>query len=161
MLCPPEVPEIDTDSETDRLAGVENVPLVPSGNDNVCISTEDMAVVGFACNAGRFVDAEEVVGRSACRRDGLGGRGGLCSSSSSWPSLATAELELAGLASPAPCEASLPLLPVIESLMPFFDVACTVGVVSFAAYTRSWEREDAVSRSGEGPVEPAAAKADV
>ena len=76
VLCPPEVLEIDNDSETDRPAGVENVPLVPSGNDKVWISTDDIAVVGLACNAGRLVPAEEVVGRSACRRDGLGGRGG-------------------------------------------------------------------------------------
>jgi hypothetical protein len=157
VLCPPEVAEIDTASETVRLAGVENVPLVPSGKDNVCISTEDIAVVGCACNAGRIVEAEGALGRSTCRRDGLGGRGGRCSSSSSWSPVVTAELEVAGLVSPARFEASLPLLPVIESLVPFFDVACTVGVVSSAAYTRSWEWVDALEKSGEVPIEPAGA----
>ncbi len=125
VLCPPEAPEIDTDSETDRLAGVENVPLVPSGKDKVWISTDDIAVVGLACNAGRFVPAEEVVGRSDCRSDGLGGRGGRGSSSLSWSPF---ELEMLGRLTPAGCEASLLLSPVIESLVPFFDVACTAGV---------------------------------
>jgi hypothetical protein len=80
VLCPPDVPEMDTASDTDRLAGVENVPLEPSGNDKVCISTDEIAVVGFACNAGRIVAAKGEVGRSVCTRDGLGGRGGRCSS---------------------------------------------------------------------------------
>jgi len=35
VLCPPDAPDIDTDSETDRPAGVENVPRDPSGNDRV------------------------------------------------------------------------------------------------------------------------------
>jgi hypothetical protein len=83
VLCPPDVPEIDTDSETDRLAGVENVPLEPSGKDKVCISTDEIAVVGFACNDGRFVAAKGVGRSVVCRRVGLGGKGGGCSSSRS------------------------------------------------------------------------------
>jgi hypothetical protein len=83
VLCPPEVPEIDADSETDRLVGVENVPLEPSGKDKVCISTDEIAVVGFACNDGPFAVVKGVGRSVACRRDGLGGRGGGCSSSSS------------------------------------------------------------------------------
>ena len=70
----------DIDSETARLAGVENVPLVPSGNDSVCMSTEDTAVVALDCKAGRL--SVGVAGRfEVCRREGLGGSGGRCSSS--------------------------------------------------------------------------------
>ena len=81
VLWPQDVPEIDTASETDRLAGVENVPLEPSGNDSVCMSTEETAVVGFDCNEGRFAEVKEGDGRPIWRRDGLGGSGGRSPSS--------------------------------------------------------------------------------
>jgi len=53
------------------------------------------------------------------------------------------ELEVAGRVSSARCEALLSLSPVIESLVPFFDVTCTVGVAPVAASTspRSWGDE--------------------
>jgi hypothetical protein len=140
VLCPPEVPEIDTDSDTPRLAGVENVPLEPSGNDSVCISTEDIAVVGLACNAGRclLVVRGGRDGSEAWRWEGLGGRGGRCSGAS---------------CSPASSSASLSRSRVIASLVPFSDAAGTVGFDSVVACARSLvevqvEAED-IAGSGE------------
>jgi hypothetical protein len=124
VLCPPEVPEIDTDSDTPRLAGVENVPLEPSGNDSVCISTEEIAVVGLACNAGRclLVVRGGRDGSEAWRWEGLGGRGGRCSGASR---------------SSASSSASLSRSRVIASLVPFSDAAGTVGFDSVVACARS------------------------
>lgn len=73
VLCPADVSENDTVCDTARLAGVEKVPLVPSGKVNVCMSTDESAVVGFA------IDEREPDLSLAFNRDGLGGSGGRCS----------------------------------------------------------------------------------
>lgn len=57
----PGVPATEAALETDRLAGLEKVPLVPSGKDSVCMSTEDIAVVGFACSFGLPMVKEDAV----------------------------------------------------------------------------------------------------
>jgi hypothetical protein len=59
-----------------------------------------------------------------------------------------------GRLSPAGCEASLLLSPVIESLVPFFDAACTAGVCSVVACTRSWGCEAELEKFVEVPIDP-------
>jgi hypothetical protein len=104
------------------------------------MSTEDIAVVGLACNAGRCLVVVRGArdGSEAWRREGRGGRGGRCSGAS---------------CSSACSEASLSRSTVIASLVPFSDAAGTVGFDSVVACARSLvevqvEAED-IAGSGE------------
>lgn len=106
------MPDIDTDSETDRLAGVENVPREPSGNDSVWISIEERPVVGLLA----YAEPGRVEG---FRREGLGGRGGRASSASCAPFCSSFEVPVV-LAStfelPIPPESSFCSAGVIGSV---------------------------------------------
>ncbi len=66
--------------DTDRMPGVEKVPLEPSGNESVWMSTEETAVVGLGFDWRRFGSASE-----AFWRGGSGGGGAERSLLSSTP----------------------------------------------------------------------------
>lgn len=131
VLCPPEVPATERASDTDRLAGVENVPLVPSGKDNVCMSTEDIAVVGFACSLGLPMGKGDAVdGFDVLRIDGLGGSGGQTSFSPSSPNSPW----IPSLAVDALLEA---VVDVVEDVFSTFFATSLLSMVAITSWVSS------------------------
>jgi hypothetical protein len=126
VFSSPGSPSIDSD--TVRLLGIEKVPLDPSGNDMVCISNEDSAVVAFACHVGLLVDLGEAGRSVAWRRGGLGGRGGSCSSILLPPSDGSGPVPPSVfVVPPGRPEGSSPLSEVIGAAGPSSAV-CALGV---------------------------------